>query len=105
MNNPKTHSNDAANVARQQTLNRQQTMAGLALLAVAVVILFILPEYLSSPFDVMVMGFGSATLMTIYLHMYPESLRSRGGSLLTAFCLVAAMWLLAVVVMVVSLVG
>ncbi len=98
MTEPSTHPSDAAIAARQQTLNRQQTQAGrLVLLAVTVVTLFILPEYLTSPYDGMCMGFGSAALLTAFLYLYPESLRSRGGSLVPALCLVVALWLLAVV--------
>ena len=105
MNEPSTHASDAAMAARQQTQNRQQTQAGLVLVVVAVATLFILPEYLTPPYDVMSMGFGSAAILTVFLYLYPESFRSRGGSLVPAFCLVAALWLLAVVSTVLSLIG
>ena len=105
MNEPTTHARDAAMATRQQTQYRQQTQAGLVWVVVAVATLFILPEYLTPPFDVMFMGLGAAAMLTVFLYLYPDSLRSRGGSLVPAFCLVAALWLLAVVSTVLSLIG
>lgn len=105
MNEPTTHADDAAMVARQQTLNRRQTQAGLVLAIVAVATLFILPQYLTPPYGGMSMGFGSAAILTVLLYLNPESLRSRGGSLVPACCLVAALWLSAVVTTVLSLIG
>lgn len=96
MNEPSTHASDDAMVARQQTLNRQRT-PGLVLLLVTVATLFILPEYLTPPYDVMLMGLGSAAMLTLFLYLYPESFRSRGGSLVPALCLVVAGWLLTAV--------
>ena len=74
-------------------------------MVVAVAILFILPEYLTPPFDVMFMGLGAAAMFTVFSYLYPDSLRSRSGSLVPAYCLVAALWVLAVVSTVVSLIG
>jgi hypothetical protein len=105
MNEPTTHARDAAMATRQQTQNRQQTQAGLVWVVVAVATLFILPEYLTPPYDVMFMSFGSAALLTVFLCLHPESFRSRSGSLVPAFFLVAALWLLAVVSTVLSLIG
>ena len=102
MNDPSTH---AAMVARQQQLNRQQTRSGLVLLVVTVATLFILPQYLTSPYDGMSMGFGSAAILTVFLYLYPESFRSRGGSLVPALCLVIALWLSAAVTTALSLIG
>ena len=78
---------------------------GLVWVVVAVATLFILPEYLTPPYDVMFMSFGSATLLAVFLYLNPKPFRSRGGSLVPAFCLVAALWLLAVVSTVLSLIG
>ncbi len=98
MNESSSHPSDAAMAARQQTLNRQQTQAGRWLLvAVTVVVLFILPQYLAPPYDSVSMGFGAASILTAYFCLYPESLRSRGGSLVPALCLVVALWASAVV--------
>ena len=107
MNEPSTHESDTAMAAgqQQQTLNRQQTQTGLVLLAVTGTTLLILPRYLTSPYDVMSMGFGAAAILTTLLYLYPELLRSRGGSLVPAFCLVVALWLSAVVTTALSLIG
>ena len=91
-------------VARQQKLNRQQTHTGLVFLVVTVAIVFIIPEYLTPPYDGMWMGFGSAASFSVFFYLYPESLRSRGGSLVPALCLSAALWLLVTVAAVVSLI-
>ena len=104
MNDPSTRD---AIVARQQKLIRQQTHTGLVSLVVTlacVAALFILPQ-LTPPYDVMSMGLGSAAGLTALLVFNPKSLRSRGGSLVPAWFLVAALWLLAVVSTVVSLIG
>ena len=101
MNDPSTH---AAMVARQQKLNRQQTHTGLVFLVVTVAIVFIIPEYLTPPYDVMWMSFGSAALFSVFFYLYRESLRSRSGSLVPARCLVAALWMSAAVTAVVSLI-
>ena len=98
-------SDDAAIAARQQTLNRQQTQAGIAQLAVTVVTLFILPKYLASPYDGIAMGFGSAAILTVFLYLHPAPFRSRSGSLVPAVWLVVALWLLAVVTTAVTLLG
>ncbi len=104
MNGSSTHASDDA-MARQQIQNRQQTLAGLALLVVTVATLFILPQYLKSPYEGMAMGFGSAAILTTFLYLYPESFRSRGGSLVPALCLAVALWLSAAVTTALSLVG
>ena len=104
MNDPSTHANDAAMTSRQQTQNRPQTQAGLVFVVIAVATLF-LTEYLTPPYDVISMGLSSAAIMTVFLYLYPEPFRSRGGSLVPAWCLVAALWMLTVVSTVVSLIG
>jgi hypothetical protein len=83
---------------------RQQNRAGLLLL-ITIVVLFILPQFIPSPFGEMVMVFGSAIVLTTYVYLQPDSFRSRSGSLTMAICLVTAMWLGAVVVTVISLIG
>jgi len=99
------HASDAATAARQQTPDCQRTQPGLVWVVVSVVILFILPEYLTAPYDGMSMGLGAAALFTVFLYRYPEPFRSRRGSLVSAFCLVAALWLLVVVSTVLSFIG
>ena len=105
MNEPSTHACDDAVIARQQTLNRQQTQAGVVLIVVTVATLFILPQYMPPPYDGMSMSFGSAAILTIFVYLYPESFRSRGGSLVPALGLVAALWLSAAVTTALSLIG
>jgi len=73
--------------------------------ALTIVVIFILPEFVPSPFDVIVMGFGSAILLTALVLSKPASFRSRSGSLIPAICLGAAMWLFAAVTTVISLIG
>jgi len=90
MNGPSTHA-----AIREQTLNRRTP--GLAFILVTVATVFILPEYLMPPYDGMCMGLGSAALFSVFFYLYPESLRSRGGSLVPALCLVVALWLLTAV--------
>ena len=82
--------------AWQRENNKQQDKVALLLIP-TIVVMFILPEFIPSPFDVMVMGFGSAISLTILVLLKPASFRSRSGSLITAICLVAAMWLFAAV--------
>ena len=48
---------------------------------------FILPRYGS-----IVVMVGSATILSVYVGVLPESFRGRSGSLVVAICLVAAMW-------------
>lgn len=104
MNEPTPHAQDAGMAVRQQTPNRMQIQPGMVFVVGAVVTLFILPKYLSPPSDVMFMSFGSAVLLAVFVYVNPESFRSRGGSLVPAFCLVGVLWLLAVVSTVLSLI-
>ncbi len=80
--------------ALQQELNSQQHY-GWGFTIVTVAILFFLPQYLPPLYGNMLMGFGSAAMLTIFLFLCPESLRSRRGSLNAARYLVATLWLLA----------
>ena len=109
MNNSTKHSNDVAHQQHfnQQEWNRQQYKAALMLLItmVACGILLVSPSYLPARYASMVMSIGPAIYMTGYLYLYPNSLRSRSGSLFTAVCLVAFLWLGAVGVTVASLLG
>ena len=97
---------EVAEAALLQRLRAQQEANfGILLLVCNVVLLFILPEYSPSPFDGIAMGIGAAISFTIFFFLKTESLRSRRGSLIPAICLVAAMWLLAAVTTVISLIG
>lgn len=105
MNDLSTPASDAATAARQQPRNRQHTQAGVVFVAATVAILFIIPQYLASPYAGMTMSFGSAALLTVLLYLQSESFRSRRGSLVPAICLVIALWLLAAVSTALSLIG
>lgn len=57
------------------------------------------------PCSGMVAEVSAAILFTVYFCFYPDSLRSRSGSLMPAFCLTAFVWLCAAVTIVLSFVG
>lgn len=104
------HSNVAKMAAHQrgfnqQEWNRQQYKAALMLMITMVAwgILLASPSHLSARYACMVMSISPAIYMTGYLYLYPNSLRSSSGSLFTAVCLVAFLWLSAVGVTVASL--
>ena len=61
---------------------------------------FILPRY--SNIALMV---GCASTLSAYVAALPEQFRSRSGSMMTATCLVAAMWVGAVVITAMTLMG
>ncbi len=90
--------------AWQRENNKQQNKVALLLIP-TIVVMFILPEFIPSPFDVMVMGFGSAISLTTLVLLRPASFRGRSGSLRMAIGLVTAMWLGAAVTTVLSLIG
>lgn len=61
---------------------------------------FILPRYGSMAFMV-----GCASILSAYVVVLPEHFRSRSGSMVTASCLVAAMWVGAAVITAMTLMG
>ncbi len=61
---------------------------------------FILPRYGS-----VAMIVGCASILSAYVAVLPESFRSRSGSMMTGYCLVAAMWVAAAVITVLTLMG
>jgi len=63
-------------------------------------IFFVLPQY--GGMAVMV---GCASVLSVYVAVLPESFRSRSGSMMTAICLVAAMWVAAAVITALTLMG
>jgi hypothetical protein len=72
---------------------------------VACCILLAAPLYVSARYAGMVLSISPAIYMTGYLYLYPNSLRSSSGSLLTAVCLVAFLWLNAIGITAASLFG
>ncbi len=69
-------------------------------LAFVIAIWFILPRF-GTP-AVMI---GCAIVLSTYVALWPDRFRSRSGSLMTAFCLVAFMWIATAFVTVLSLAG
>ena len=61
---------------------------------------FILPRYGS-----MAAMVGSASILSAYVAVLPERFRSRSGSMMTAACLVAGMWVATAVVTALTLPG
>lgn len=48
---------------------------------------------------------GSASILSAYVAVLPESFRSRSGSMMAAICLAAAMWVAAAVITALTLMG
>jgi hypothetical protein len=69
-------------------------------LVCVVSLFFILPRY--GGMAVMV---GCASILSAYVAVLPEHFRSRSGSMMTATCLVAAMWVAAAIVTALTLMG
>ena len=69
-------------------------------LVCALTLFLILPRYGSVA--VMV---GCASVLSAYVAVVPERFRSRGGSMVAATCLVAALWVAAAVVAALTLMG
>lgn len=83
---------------------KQQTKAAiLSLLTVFIVL--VLPQFVPSPFTVIAMTVGGAGSFTVYYSLYHQSLRTRNGSMTLAYCLLAFMWLCAVIMTLLSLTG
>ncbi|MBX7164898.1 MAG: hypothetical protein K1X74_00995 [Pirellulales bacterium] len=70
------------------------------LMICALFVLYSLPRYGSTAEMV-----GCASILSAYVAVLPELFRSRSGSMLTAFCLVSAMWVAATVIVVLTLMG
>ena len=66
----------------------------------ALSVFFILPQYGS--IAVMV---GCASMLSAYVAVLPESFCGRSGSMMTASCLVAAMWVAVAVITALTLMG
>jgi len=81
-----------------------QTNAALLCLLTVFVVL-VLPRFVPSPFSGIVMVVGAAASFTACFSLYQQSLRSKNGSQVLAYSLLAFMWLCAVVVTSLSLTG
>jgi hypothetical protein len=69
-------------------------------LACFVTILFVLPSY-----GLTAMMIGCSLVLAAYVAAIPDRFRSRSGSLTAAVCLVTVMWMVAVVLVWLSLMG
>ena len=90
--------------AAQQEWNRRQHLAGLYM-AIPLVAGFLLATEFSSPVNEIAMSIASAVALSVGVSVIPDSFRSRRGSLVPAFCLIGAMWAMALLVTLVLLVG
>ena len=70
-------------------------------LVVFISVCCILPIYCGSAVTML----ACASFMSAYVAVLPEQLRSRNGSMTTATCLVTAMWIAAVVLTAMTLMG
>jgi hypothetical protein len=91
-------------IAIQKAWNRQHNKAAL-LMAIPLLAGFFCARFAPPVLGNIGMAFGPAIGLTIGLVMLSRDWRSRSGSLTPAICLVAALWLSAVVVTVLSLIG
>jgi hypothetical protein len=71
----------------------------------ALFVIFVLPRFVPAPFDQIIMVAGAAASFSAYFCLFPQTLRSRRGSLAPAFCLLAFVWLCAAVTILLSLLG
>ena len=95
---------EEAKAAFSATHTKQQTKAALLCL-LTVLVVFVVPQFVPSPFNTIAGVVGAAASFTAFFSFYPLSLRTRSGSLTPAFCLLAFMWLSAAVVTLLSLTG
>jgi hypothetical protein len=71
----------------------------------ALCILFVLPRFVPPQYGSMALMVGCSSVLSAHVAVLPDSFRDRRGSLVTATCLVAAMWVTAAVVTALTLVG
>ena len=95
---------EEAKVAFLVAHTKQQTKAALSCLLVVFVVL-VLPRFVPPPFGGIVMAIGAAASFTACFSLYQQSLRTRNGSQVLAYCLLAFMWLSAVILTLLSLTG
>ena len=75
------------------------------LIAIPFVVGFVMITFIPSAFSDIVLAVAPVISLTTGIFMIPEDFRTRRGSLNSAFCLVAAMWVGAVIVALVRLLG
>lgn len=83
----------------QEEWNRQQFRAAFQVLATMAlwIGLLVIPLYLSDSVACALMSIGPAVYMNAFLYKSPDALRTKNGSLFTAVCFVASLWLNAAV--------
>ncbi len=74
-------------------------------MTIPVVAGFVMMRFFPSVYSDVVMAVAPTIALTTGIILIPEDFRSRRGSLTSAFCLVAAMWIVAVIVVLVRLLG
>jgi hypothetical protein len=94
--------NEEAKAAFLAAQSKQQTKAAFLCL-LALFVIFVLPRFVPAPFGLIVMGGGAAASFSAYFCLLPQTLRSRSGSLVPAFCLLVFIWLCAAVPILLSL--
>ena len=104
MKTPETQGIEDARALFLAAHARQQRKAALVALLTLVAI-YVLPELAPSPYDGVMRIVGAAASFSACVALFPQSLRSRSGSLAPALCLSAALWVAAIVVTVLSLLG
>lgn len=87
-----------------QEWNRRHHLAGLYM-SIPLVGGVLLATMCSSPVSDIAMSIASALGLTVGVSVIPDSFRSRRGSLKPALCLIAVMWLMALLVTIIQLFG
>lgn len=87
-----------------RTWTRRQNQAAVRM-AIPLVVGFVVMTFFPSAFSDIVLAVAPVISLTTGIFMIPEDFRSRRGSLVSAFCLVAAMWVFALIVALVRLLG
>ena len=87
-----------------RTWTRRHNQAAVRI-AIPLVAGFVMVSFFPSAFSDIVLAVAPVISLTTGIFLTPEDFRSRRVSLTSAFCLVAAMWVAAVVVTVVRLLG
>lgn len=103
MNMPEVLSQEEADAALEER-TRQHYKATL-LIAALLVVCYVIAQAAPPVSEYIAMTVGPALGMTLMVSVMRESFRSRSGSMTPAICLIAFMWIMAVVVSVMALAG
>jgi hypothetical protein len=75
---------------------KDQTRAALLCLLTGFLV-YVMPRLVPAPFGPIMMAFGGAASFSVFFLMFPQTLRSRSGSLKPALCFLAFVWLCAAI--------